>query len=160
MQTPIQKDTRQQLDFSSDHNDDTNYAECRNYIDTFMQDGDEQEQFMSYQHQNALSSPFTFAQTNLNRQPLSSIQCDQDLGPSYNPNHNHPKVPPFELKSSSKGAAYTHCVKDPGRKDFSFIYDKANHQHRDHMLFNAFNDNESVSSSDSTVSLLCVNYSV
>jgi hypothetical protein len=148
MQTPIQANRlNYTLNFDPPGNDDTNYQECRDYIDNFINDGaDEEKQFMNYQHQNKLASPFVFSHTNMQRQPLSSIQCEQDLETSKNIN---PRVPPFELKPKS---SYTHCVKD-NKKDFSFVYDKASNQHKDHMLFNAFNDVESYSSTNSIVSI-------
>ena len=65
------------------------------------------------------------------------------------------KVRPFELKSR---AWYTDWVKDNSKKDFSFIYSKASNHQKDHLLFEAFNDNDAQSSHCKTVSTLKSKY--
>lgn len=121
--TPIQPEKNYPLNIVGQNNDGSRCPEVNRYIANFIKEGDDDaKQFVNYQYDHNLFSPFNFYDSAPAREPLGNIQ-------------------PFSIQ---RKLAYTECVKD-NRKDFSFVYNdkKWKEAHKDHMLFNTFNDGES-----------------
>lgn len=103
------------------NNDEIRCPEVKEYITTFLGEDECDKQFVNYQYEHNLFSPFNIYESTPTREPLVNI-------------------PPFALQ---RKLAYTDCIKD-NRKDFSFIYGDSNTKdgHKDHMLFSTFNNPE------------------
>lgn len=124
--TPIQPEKYYQMTQETLKNEESNCPEAKEYIATFIKDDEMEKQFVNYQYDHNLFSPFNFYDNTPTREPLVNI-------------------PPFALQ---RKLAYTDWVKD-NRKDFSFIYNdnKTKEGHKDHMLFSTFNNNDMDNSS-------------